>query len=166
MATVESRSLQGALTGHRRIDALYKVGRTMAVVHLDGHSRHSAGVCAQFGRQSSCNQEGSMQDCLRRSGDQPHGGDQMTRSLADAVCSADQMKLPMRYHGYEWACTHVCGHITTRSSSYKRVTYCTYTLSYPCHHVHHDAERLCIMLTAAMKLVTDLASTTAIMLSK
>ena len=107
-----------------------------------------------------------MQDCLRRPGALPHGGDLMTRSLADAVCSVVQMKLPMRCRGYEWACTHVCGHITTRSNSYKRVTYCTYTLSYPCHHVHHDAERLCIMLTAAMKLVTDLASTTATMLSK
>ena len=49
--------------------------------------------------------------------------------------------LPQRVSGYEWACTDVYGRNITRTNSYKRVTYSTYTFSYRCHHVHHDAER-------------------------
>ena len=141
MATVESRSLQGALIGHRRIDASSKVGRPMTLVHPDGHPRHNAPACARSGCQLSYNREGSVRDCRRRSAASPHDGDQMTRSLADAVRRAGGTMLPQRVSGYEWACTHVCGHNTTGSNSYKRVTYSTYTFSYRCHHVHHDAER-------------------------
>ena len=119
MVTVESRSLQGALIGHHRIDVSFKVGRPMAPVCLDGHPRHNAPACARFRSQSSYNREGSVRDCRRRSAASPHGGDQTTRSLADAVRRGGGTMLSQRFSGYEWAWTHVYGRNTTRSNSLK-----------------------------------------------